>query len=453
MTGAIHDAVRELAGFGQDLIWSDLPPDVRASSLLVLTDTLGVTIAGARTPELIALRGTWRAEPGGCSVADEPRRIASQDAIWLNAMASCWLDLDEGNKFVKGHPSAHVLFALLAEAELSRPSGVEFLGAFVFGHEVASRFGRATTLRPGLHTHGHWGALGAAAAVARLRSAPAAEIAGAIDAAAGLVLATPWESALRGSFVRNAWMGAANIAGMVAANLSRAGLASVDGTASLTLGDLLGELDTAQLTDELGERFDLPLGYLKRHASCSYTHPPIDAILEMRGDIDVDSITEVVVESHHLAAPLSRLDIPTRLAGMFSIPYVVAIALLEGAVTPASFDQDHRDSGTVGKLMDKVRVQRTDEMDQRLPHERSARVTVITVDGRRHQAEVRNPVGDAANQPFGQPEVLAKLTDLLGEERVDDLGRAVQVLADKPGVDGLVRVLRGESHDKMEEPQ
>lgn len=451
MTGAIRDAVRELARFGQDLSWSDLPAEVRASSLLVLTDTLGVTIAGARTPELIALRETWRAEPGGCTLADDLRRISGQDAMWLNAMASCWLDLDEGNKFVKGHPSAHVLFALLAEAELSHASGAEFLGAFVFGHEVASRFGRATTLRPGLHTHGHWGALGAAAAVARLRGAPAAEIAAAIDAAAGLVLATPWESALRGSFVRNTWMGAANVAGTVAANLSRAGLASVDGTPSLTLGDLLGELDVGQLTDELGERFDLPLGYLKRHASCSYTHPPIDAVLELRGAIDVDAITEVLVESHRLAAPLARVEVPTRLAGMFSIPYVVAIALLEGAVTPESFDRDHRDSATVRVLMDKIKVQRTDEMDQRLPHERAARVTVVTSDGRRHRGEVSNPVGDAANQPFGSAEVLAKLTDLLDGERVGDLDRAVRQLADSPSVDGLGQVMRGEPYDKMEE--
>src|SRR5690606_36192325 len=158
-----------------------------------------------------------------------------------------------------------------------RVSGPRLLTAILAGYEVAARFARACVPRPGLHPHGNWGATGAAAAVGVLYDLDASRLAAAIDAAGGLVLATGFESALAGSFVRNTWVGCAGVAGLTAANLARAGLGTVDGTAASTLGGLLGSMEPAELVDALGDRIDITGGYFKRHASCSYTHPPADA--------------------------------------------------------------------------------------------------------------------------------------------------------------------------------
>jgi 2-methylcitrate dehydratase PrpD len=266
--------------------------------------------------------------------------------------------------------------------------------------------------------------------VARLRRADGDATAAAIDAAAGLALAAPWESALRGSFVRNTWLGAANVAGTVAACLGVAGLADVDGTPDLTLGGLLGELMPEELTVELGTRFDVSWGYFKRHSSCSYTHPPVDAVLAILEDAPLDpaTVASVLVETNRLAAPLNGVELPTRLAAMFSIPYVVAVALTEGAVLPEAFDEAHRQDPELRRLMAAVRVRRTDEMDRRLPAERAARVTVTTTDGTTHVRDVPNPVGDADHLPFGWAEVIAKLTRLLGADVVGELVGAVESL-------------------------
>jgi len=423
-------ALLELGEWAAELSWDQVPPWVQDRTALVLLDTLGVTLAGACTPEVIALRGTWLCADGPITVIGGGRGTAAHDAMWLNGIAACCLEMDEGNKFAQGHPAAHVVFALLAEAQTRPVTGEQFLLAFLAGHEVASRFGRSMRRRQGLHTHGHWGALGAAVAVARLRGADAVTTAAAMDAAAGLVLASPWESALRGSFVRNTWIGSANVAGTVAACLSLAGMAAVDGTADLTLGHLLGELDAAPLTAELGTRFDIIAGYFKRHSSCSYTHPPIDAVLALRaqGLVDPDNIGTVLVETNGLAAPLVSLDLSTRLAAMFSIPFTIAVALTEGTVLPPSFDEAHRTDSRLHDLMAKVEVRRTDAMDARLPAQRAARVTVTPLSGQQVVLEVPNPVGDADYYPFGRPEVVTKLEQLLDGETVRVLLRTVDEL-------------------------
>lgn len=439
----LEDAITTLGRFAADLRWTDVPEQVSAHTSLVLLDTLGVTIAGARTPELVALAARWSACAGPVSVLGAGRAVGAHDAMWLNGIAACCLELDEGNKYAQGHPAAHVVFAVLAEAQTRPVSGAELLSALLVGHEVASRFGRAMHRVAGLHTHGHWGALGAAAAVARLRGAGPDGIAAAVDAAGGLALAAPWESALHGSFVRNMWIGAANVAGTVAATLSAAGLAAVDGTPGLTLGSLLGELRVEQLTEELGERFDITLGYFKRHSSCSYTHPPADAVIELREQevVDIDRVSRVVVETNELAAPLVRTDVPTRLAAMFSIPFVVAVALNEGAVLPASFDEAHRRDPRILQLMRKVDVRQTAEMTARLPAERAARVSVTLDDGRQVTREVPNPIGDADHHPFGRDEVLHKFGLLIGAPDAAVVADVVDRLPDATDAGSLIPTL------------
>jgi 2-methylcitrate dehydratase PrpD len=252
-------------------------------------------------------------------------------------------------------------------------------------------------------------------------------LAGAIDAAGGLVLATAFDTALKGTFVRNTWLGAANELGIVAARLASAGLTTVDGTAESTLGSLLGDLDATALTDGLGDRWDTGTGYFKRHASCSYTHPVADAALDLRGDlaqVDTTNVRSIEVETHRLAAPLDRREIPTRLAAMFSIPHVVAVAILHGDCRPVRFDEEHRSDPSVRHLVEATTVVRSDAFDDRLPAERAARVTVTLNDDRVLSAEAPNPIGDADYHPFGRDEILAKLDSLL-----DDGGRGAAEVA------------------------
>ncbi|MFQ5426962.1 MAG: 2-methylcitrate dehydratase, partial [Gaiellales bacterium] len=271
---------------------------------------------------------------------------------------------------------------------------------------------------------------GAAAAAGRLLGLGGPSIAGAIDAASALSLAPPFAAALRGSYVRNTWIGASGAAGLVAARLGAAGLVGVDALAGDTFGAILGTLDVDELTADLGERYEILGGYFKRHAACAYTHPVADAVLELRaaGLTDADPIQSIEVETYSAAATLDAGEWPTRLAAMFSIPYVVAETLQSGSFGPAATSAERRADATNRRLADAVSVRATAEFDERLPVERGARVTVVDRSGNRRGAEVRNPIGDADHQPLGWPEVGAKLAVLIGEPVASRLRRGVTEL-------------------------
>lgn len=443
---AVSAAVRDLGRFAVRTQLEDLPAPLHDRLRLSLIDNIGLTIAGHGIGEVRSLVETWSPREGPAHLFGTGRRVGVDDAAWLNGIAVCVNELDEGNKHARGHPVTHVISAALAVATERRASGRELLEAVMVGGEVASRFGRATQPAAGLHTHGHWGNAGAAAAVGRLMGLAPDAIAGAIDAAGGLVLATAFETALRGTFVRNTWLGAANVLGIVAARLAGAGLASIDGTAASTLGGLLGRLDADALTEGLGHRWDTGTGYFKRHASCSYTHPPADAALELRrqlGIVDPTAIDIIAVETHHLAAPLDRHEVPTRLASMFSIPHVVAVALLYGDCRPVRFDETHRGDPAVRHLVERTTVTRTDAFDARLPNERAVRVTVTLTDGRVMAVETPNPIGDADHHPFGRVEILAKLDDVLEGSalRAADIAAAVDGLAEADDVTSVLEAV------------
>lgn len=423
-------AVRHTTTLGTwcaELRWDDVPPLVRDRLKLVLLDIIGVTLVGAQDPEQQGLVRAWRLDPGPAPVYGTGLRAAVEPAAWLNAQALVRLELDEGNKFAKGHPAAHGFPAVLALAARENSSAEDLLSALLVAYEVAARFGRATSLSAGIHPHGSWGVTGAAAGAARLLSLHASTTAAAIDAGAGMPIAGHFASALDGNRVRDMWMGASNVSGLAAARLAEAGLASNTGTAAYSLGTILGSFAAPQLTEALGERWDVELGYFKQHSACSYTHPAADALIELKASGHLpalEDIDEIRVETHALATGLDRATWTNQLSAMFSIPFVVASTLVHGRMSPQEAGADRRDDPRVQRLASIVHVEGAADLDARLPAERAMRITIRAADWN-WTAERPNPVGDRDFQPFDEagligllgtwlsPGVVAEVTDLL----------------------------------------
>ncbi|RSD12098.1 2-methylcitrate dehydratase [Amycolatopsis eburnea] len=416
---------------------ASVPAAVLDRLALVLLDIVGVTALGASLPEQRALVDAWRAPAGPAPLIGGGRLVSTDAAAWLNAVALVSLELDEGHKYAKGHPAAHGFPAVLALAAELDSTGADTAAALLAAYEVAARFGRATTLRAGAHPHGSWGVPGAAAGCARLLGLPPGAVSAAIDTAAGMGIAGHFDSATQGNPVRNAWLGASATSGLAAARMAAAGLARTTGTAALSLGTLLGSLDAGELAAELGTRWDITRGYFKRHASCSFTHPAADAVLELRSrpGFRVGGITHVLVETHVLGAGLSDVDWSNRLSAMFSTPFVVATAALTGEVGPESplCDADVR------ALASRVRLVEAPDLTARLPGERAARVTVAFDDGTSLTHEVPNPVGDADHHPLTGPELAGLLETWLPAPVVD---RAAALGRDLPGLPRVGAALR-----------
>lgn len=441
---AARRATDALGTWAASLRWDDVPPKAQQRLTLVLLNCLGVTALGARQPEQRALVAAWCPAPGPAPLVGGGLCTTVEAATWLGAVALVRLELDEGHKYAGGHPAAHGFPAVLALAAALGSDGRDVAAALVVAYEVAARFGRATQLRAGVHPHGNWGVTGAAAGCARLLALPATAMAAAIDAGAGLPVAGHFDAATDGNPVRDAWMGAAATSGLAAARMAAAGQARSTGTAASSLGDLLGALDPAQLSAELGHRWDVQLGYFKQHACCSFTHPVADAVLALRADLalpdPVAAVHEIVVETHHLAAGLDAQVWDSRLAAMFSIPFVAAAAMVHGELGPTVSGEDRRDDPRVLALAARVRTRHAADLDARLPHERAARVSVHTADGQ-HTLEVPNPVGDAAHHPLDEGAVADLLGTWLGDSAL--VQRLGQVATSLPRSRNVAPLLRG----------
>jgi len=423
------EAVGELARFAAELTFETVPAGVRERLALLLTDLWGVTLAGACTPEMTEFFSAWSREPGQAPVIGLNAGTTAKDAAFLNAVSACLLELDEGNKHSQGHPAVHVVFSAMAAVQSSdrTVTGEEFLVAVVAGYEVAARFGRSLTRHPLWHTHGHWGAVGAACAAAVIARQPPEGIAAAMDASGGLMTVAPWKMVLDGNFTRNLWVANAGIAGLHAAHLARAGLVFNVGALESSLGTLIGTINPAALVHDLGMRWFITEGYVKSHSSCAYTHGAIDVIqaLKRQHRFAVADVAEVVVTTTSLARPLFDGVAHNRLSAMFSFPFVVAAALLNQRVDPQAMDPVRPSFGHAQALSARVRMATSNEFDSLLPDARWVRVEITLADGSVITESASNSIGDADNSPLGAPEIAAKLTTLIGSANTARIERLV----------------------------
>ena len=126
-----------LAEFLVDFRFDSLKSGTVEQASYVILDTMGAIAGGAAEPEMQALTAKLTVSPvGEASVIGTDRKAGSAAAAFLNGTAGTFLEMDEGNRFAKGHPSIHVLPALWALAEIRGLSGKadERVGADVMRH-------------------------------------------------------------------------------------------------------------------------------------------------------------------------------------------------------------------------------------------------------------------------------------------------------------------------------
>jgi 2-methylcitrate dehydratase PrpD len=285
-------------------------------------------------------------------------------AALANATIIHALDYDDMDAEV-GHPSAAVIPAALAVAEVVGSSGRELVDAIVIGYEVAARLGRAAggTGGPyarGFHGTSIYGVFGAAAAAGRLMGLDVDQLRRAFGIAASEA------SGVRANFGTNAkpyHAGECNRAGVVAAFLARDGFVADRNVieAKFGWGDAVcgGHYDTSKVTDGLGEALAIEKGaWIKRFPCCGANHPAICAVTELirRENLKADDVESI--EVHQSPNPLDGALIyawpSVALEGKFSLAFNVAEAWRHGNVTVESFTEENL--AEVGAYRDKVTV-------------------------------------------------------------------------------------------------
>lgn len=434
------DETRRLAAFVRGLDPDGLDPAVVAAVARSLVDHLAVACAGVDTVagEAVLAYVSSAGGDGPATVVGTDRRTGPLFAALANGTTAHALDADDGHRAGSVHPGAAVIPAALAVAEREDASGAELTAAIAAGYEATAV--TAAAVQPahrerGFHATATTGCLGAAAAAARLRGLAEDGTAHALGLA-GTQAGGLFEFLATGSEAKRFHAGRAAMAGVLAADLAAAGLDGPDTVIEGTDGfarAFAGDYDLSGF-DSLGEPFEVTRCYVKPYPNCRHVHGPIDAALALRErGLDPADVASVRVETYRTAAHHDRTDVETLVDAQMSIPYGVAVALLDGPPGLSAFDPPRLD-GAVRRLLDAVDVVRTDEMDARYPEHRPCRLVVETVDSGEHVETVHEPRG-SPDRPLSEVALREKFHDLAAR-RLDEPTREA-VFEAALGVDAL----------------
>ncbi|MGJ3261833.1 MAG: MmgE/PrpD family protein [Salinarimonas sp.] len=365
----------------------DLPAPVRARAIGILADDVGAILSAAKEPEIeaahaAALRRGSR--PEATVYLPGLHRVSFEDALYLNAMAGCWCETDEGYRPVTCHAGLYVLPALLAEAERADLRLDDVIRCLVLGYEICARLAECFRFpTPRVHAHALFAPVGAAAATLLARNAPAPTLARGIATAATLASIGPRTHLARGYLSRNLWAATGAVAGWQAAGMAQIGIHAGTEAPMDVYGEILGGAGhVSALTDGLHEGWAVSKGYHKLYACCQHGHSAVEAALDCVSDpaYDADRIHRIEVETHPLAIGLSNRSPETILGAKFSMEHMVAAPLRYGHGGQAAFSSVALDDPIVARLRTLVRLgPMTPPADPRF--DRASRVVVHLADG------------------------------------------------------------------------
>lgn len=347
---------------------SGLDDAARQSARTLVLDGLAVAALGAgeRGPSILAELAPEQPMPAGAALIGRAKRVSPADAARINGAAMHVLDF-EPMWNPANHSLSTVLPALLALAQAEEPASAPRLGeriltGLAIGIEAQERLRLASgQFEPGellFHPPGAVGSIGSAAACAWLlgldpgRTQQALAIA---TSRAGGVQANI------GSMTKALHCGQSAASGLESAVLAARGftadadaIGSPRGYGRAFFGD---GFDPAALTrpqDAL--QIVRPGPAYKLYPSQYGTHFVITAALAARAELPPGAaIRQVTIHSPPMDY-VDRRQPVSGLAGKFSFQYTAAIALLDGAVTVASFTDERRFAPDLVDLIARIRI-------------------------------------------------------------------------------------------------
>jgi 2-methylcitrate dehydratase PrpD len=340
-------------------------------------------------------------------------RLDIMQAALMNGITSHTFDFDDTHLKTVIHPSGPVASAILALAEPSGVSGNAFLHAFILGVEVECRIGNSVYPEHydvGWHITGTAGVFGAAAAAGKLLGLSEQQMVWAFG------IAATQSSGVRemfGTMCKPFHPGNAARNGLMAALLAQQDFTSSNHGIEAKRG-FAHVLSTAfkpsEITDRLGDTWEVSLNTYKPFACGIVIHPIIDACIQLRNEhgLKVEDIESIEAKVHPLVLELTGKKTPqVGLEGKFSVYHSAAAAMIHGAAGEAEYsDECVRDPRIVG-LRDRVTA-----VIETAMHEDQTRVAIRLKNGKTVEKYVEHAIG-SLGRPMSDVDLEGKFRRLV----------------------------------------
>lgn len=460
---------QEIASYVAGTHYRDIPGDVIQLARGFILDGLGVALAGS-TDECARIVQRQIRQTGGsaeCSVLGTSVLAPAAKAALANGVAGHAMDYDDtqlstSKEAVYGlltHPTTPVLAAVLALGQKQKITGAEFLLAYILGVEVECRIADAINPRhyqSGFHSTATMGGLGAAMAAGKILGLKEPQLLTTLGIAASMA------SGLRenfGTMTKPLHAGRAAENGVSAALLARDGFTAAPNILEAGRGffnAMAGGYDDSKIGGRLGSPYFMkrPGISIKPYPSGSLSHPAQDLILDLvkEHDVKAENIGRIDVGTNSNVPNALIYPMPkTALEGKFSIPFCMAIAVLERKAGIAQFHDRKVRAKNVIELMKRVTLYVDEELERLGYDQVRSKVRIKLTDGRILEGRYDVARGHPS-KPMSWAELTEKFRDcaglVLSQKNIDKTIRLVEQFQDLKSLRPLMSTLtngRGKS--------
>jgi 2-methylcitrate dehydratase len=330
-------------------------------------------------------------------------KTAPDRAAFYNGALVRYLDYNDSYLAKKEtcHPSDN-LAAVLAASEYMKGSGRDFLGALAVAYQVQCRLSEAAPVRSRGFDHTTQGAYAVAAGVSKALNLDAQPTAHAIAISGASFNAL---RVTRTGLLSN-WKGLAYPnTGFGATHATFLAMRGITGPLEVFEGNK-GFMQTITRPFDIDwskEHLDcVPRTILKRYNAEVHSQSCIECVLELRKESGIapQDITKIDVDVFDVAYNIigggeegSKRSVTTKEEADHSLPYILAVALLDGQVGPAQYAPERVRATDVQQLLAKVFVKPSVEFSGAFPREMPCRIRIHLKNGRIAEKERRDYPG------------------------------------------------------------
>lgn len=401
-----------------DGVWkAPLSDEVKARARRSLLDYLAVTCAGAefQKDKLKAYYSFAQPEGGKFRAIGTGRDLTLKETVFLNGLNGHALDFDDGTNSGIIHLGSPIFSLLIPLSQRYNICIEDMLKAAIVGYEASYTI--AVSIQPGhkamgYHATGTCGTIGATIAASYMLGFSEEEqfqaFAAACVAASGMLKVLDDGSELKPYNVAKT-----SLLSLTALQLAKAGFKGhadpLGGRGFFKM--MTGKEDIDIRPVLLNDTYAIMKSYTKPYASCRYTHPSVEAAINMRTIVDWANIEEIDIKTYNLAVPgHDHTNIPNSHSAKMSIPYAVAAGLIYGKAGLQEFSEETVKGADVLNLTKKVKVSADNELSAAFPDIQAAIVTIKTAN---------KEYTDRIDFPKGEPE--NPMTDREFRDRYDNL--------------------------------
>jgi len=429
----------QLARFAAQFHYHSVPSEVRERAKELMLDACGIAFASHDYPFAAPALAACAAldEGGASSVIGSALRLPTRNAILANGILIHGLDFDDTHPRGVIHATTSVLPTVLAVAAQHGRSGTDLVAAYVLGVEIATRLGAVAKggfHQVGFHPTGLIGTFGCAIAAGWLMGLDEAQYVD-VQGLAMSMASGSLEFLNDGAWNKRMHPGWAGVAGVTAATLGRHGYRGTrlayEGRFGLYPSHLgaVGGFDLSIATGGLGEQWEVPNISVKPLPACHFTHAPIDAAIRLYQQgvrpEDIASV-EVLVPKEVIKTvcePESQKRRPANsYEAQFSIPYLVANALLKGRLALEDIDTPALSDPRTLDLAARIRY--AADPASSFPKYYDGEVVVELNNGQTVRAREAINRG-SADRPLTRDDIIAKFR--INAARYDDGGKLAQI--------------------------